>query len=269
MVVEENNYSEKSWFKTLLLCWVAGIFGAHRTYVGKKKTAWIQFFTLGGLGIWAIIDLYLIATQKFTDSNDNKVANNDQLLMKKIGIICIILCALNVLQIKGKMQEIKLLDIFAENNIMSEANIDASMEVRIERDASEYEIQKLKLEIGKIDGIESIKFHPKEENAKAYLEEKGDKAYLFEPYIDMISNTYVVTVNNIHKAEKISNEISGLQNVKNVYLGDELSKLITNEKSTTKITKAAINIRVAIWMINILELGTIGIILITRRKNEE
>lgn len=267
--MEENNYSEKSWLKTLLLCWVAGIFGAHRTYVGKKKTAWIQFFTLGGLGIWAIIDLYLIATQKFTDSNDKRVINKDQLLMRKVGIICMILCILNVFQIKGKIEEIKLLDFFTENNTMCEANTDNSMEVRIELDANEYEIQKLKLEIEKIEGIKSVEFHSKEQNAKEYLASQGDRAKYFEPYIDMIPNTYIVTVNNIHKAEKISNEISGLQNVKNVDLGDELSKLIKNEKSTTKITKAAINIRVAIWIINILELGIIGIILITRRKNEE
>mgnify|MGYP000747754787 CR=1 FL=1 len=38
-----------------------GGFGAHRFYVGKMGTAVLQIVTLGGLGIWVLIDLILIA----------------------------------------------------------------------------------------------------------------------------------------------------------------------------------------------------------------
>ena len=43
--------------------------GIHRFYVGKIGTGILMLITFGGLGIWALIDIIIIATQKFTDSN--------------------------------------------------------------------------------------------------------------------------------------------------------------------------------------------------------
>ena len=45
-----------------LLCWFFGVFGAHRFYMGKTGSAILQLLTLGGLGIWALIDLIRIIT---------------------------------------------------------------------------------------------------------------------------------------------------------------------------------------------------------------
>lgn len=42
------------------LCWLIGIFGAHRFYYGKRITATIWFFTFGLLLIGWLVDLFLI-----------------------------------------------------------------------------------------------------------------------------------------------------------------------------------------------------------------
>ncbi len=59
--------SEKNFVATLLLCLLLGGLGVHRFYVGKIGTGILQLITLGGLGIWALIDLIMIAIGKFTD----------------------------------------------------------------------------------------------------------------------------------------------------------------------------------------------------------
>ncbi len=51
-----------------------GTFGVHRFYVGKIGTGMAQIFTLGGLGIWTLVDLILIALGQFTDKQGKKIA---------------------------------------------------------------------------------------------------------------------------------------------------------------------------------------------------
>jgi TM2 domain-containing membrane protein YozV len=63
--------SEKSNLAALLLCLFLGILGIHRFYVGKIGTGVLQLLTIGGLGIWALIDLIIIAVGKFTDGEGN------------------------------------------------------------------------------------------------------------------------------------------------------------------------------------------------------
>lgn len=62
--------TEKRILPAFLLCFFLGIFGAHRFYVGKTKTAVIQLLTLGGLGIWSFIDLIMIIIGKFKDKDE-------------------------------------------------------------------------------------------------------------------------------------------------------------------------------------------------------
>jgi TM2 domain-containing membrane protein YozV len=63
-----SNDAQKPWMMTLILCLVAGTFGAHRFYVGKTGSAVGQLLTLGGCGFWTLFDLFQIITGKFTDA---------------------------------------------------------------------------------------------------------------------------------------------------------------------------------------------------------
>jgi TM2 domain-containing membrane protein YozV len=65
--------SQKDWLTTLLLCIFVGYLGVHRFYVGKVGSGIAQLFTAGGLGIWAFIDLIMIATGNFTDKDGNQI----------------------------------------------------------------------------------------------------------------------------------------------------------------------------------------------------
>jgi len=59
--------SEKKKLPAFLLCFFFGIFGVHRFYVGKVATGVIQLLTVGGCGIWWLLDLLVILLGGFTD----------------------------------------------------------------------------------------------------------------------------------------------------------------------------------------------------------
>ena len=52
-----------------LLCFFLGTLGIHRFYVGKIITGILMILTLGGLGIWTLIDLVMIIVGSFKDKN--------------------------------------------------------------------------------------------------------------------------------------------------------------------------------------------------------
>ena len=52
-----------------LLCFFFGCIGVHRFYVGKIGTGVLMILTLGGLGIWSLIDFIIICCGGFKDSS--------------------------------------------------------------------------------------------------------------------------------------------------------------------------------------------------------
>ena len=66
---DQTGNSGKSFVSVLILCIVLGWLGVHRFYVGKIGTGILMLLTLGGLGIWTLIDTIVIATQNFKSSD--------------------------------------------------------------------------------------------------------------------------------------------------------------------------------------------------------
>ncbi len=54
--------SGKTQLAAFLLCFFLGFLGVHRFYMGYVGIGIIQLLTLGGCGIWALIDLVMIIT---------------------------------------------------------------------------------------------------------------------------------------------------------------------------------------------------------------
>jgi TM2 domain-containing membrane protein YozV len=58
-----SNVREVNWVLLLVMSIIFGWIGVDRFMMGKVGTGLLKLFTIGGLGIWWLIDLILIATK--------------------------------------------------------------------------------------------------------------------------------------------------------------------------------------------------------------
>lgn len=65
--------SDKSRGIAFILALVLGVFGAHRFYAGKIGTGILMICTVGGLGIWYLYDVVMIASGQFTDAEGRRL----------------------------------------------------------------------------------------------------------------------------------------------------------------------------------------------------
>lgn len=71
--VSTEAVSPKSRTVASVLCFFLGWLGIHRFYVGKTGTGILMIITLGGLGVWQLIDLIMLLCGVFKDKQNQVV----------------------------------------------------------------------------------------------------------------------------------------------------------------------------------------------------
>ena len=68
--------SEKDWVVTLVLSILVGGLGIDRFYSGSILLGVLKLFTLGGLGLWVLIDIIMLVTGNYKDGDGNPIVYN-------------------------------------------------------------------------------------------------------------------------------------------------------------------------------------------------
>lgn len=83
LILSDQAQSPHNQFVAIIVCWFLGVFGVHRFMVGKWVTGLLMLFTGGGLGIWWIIDLVLLAMGRFRDA-ENRVLGPPRMQTRRL-----------------------------------------------------------------------------------------------------------------------------------------------------------------------------------------
>ena len=70
---ENTAVSERSRALTLGLAVCGGVFGLHRFYTGRTQSGVWMCLTLGGMGIWYLYDVVVVAAGDFRDGDGRRV----------------------------------------------------------------------------------------------------------------------------------------------------------------------------------------------------
>lgn len=81
--------------KTLLFAFFLGIFGVHRFYTGYIGLGILQLLTFGGLGFWALIDVFSICSNKYLDADKKPLVGYEKTPAIIIGILAFLLLLFN------------------------------------------------------------------------------------------------------------------------------------------------------------------------------
>ena len=71
----EGQPSDKAWTTLMILSLLLGWLEVDRFYAGHIGLGLLKLLTLGGCGIWSLIDIILVAVGNFTDADGLPIVN--------------------------------------------------------------------------------------------------------------------------------------------------------------------------------------------------
>ena len=90
--VSEGEISDKGFTVVYILAWLIGYLGIHRFMVGKIGSGVAMLLTLGGLGVWWLVDLVMLALGNFKDKEGRPIVTPPEEGMsdKNLGMILVL-----------------------------------------------------------------------------------------------------------------------------------------------------------------------------------
>lgn len=241
--------------------------------LGKIKSGILQLITLGGLGIWSLIDLILISSQNFKDSNKHRITENNKKHLNIVIVICIILIIFNIINLINGAFQLKNLKIYSSkiaefNNSIEIDNL--GMQVFIYQEATSNEIKDIEKKLKNIKEIDQITYVSQEEAYNQMKEKLQDKPSLMEGLDSSIfSPSYIITLKDPKSNEKIEAQINTLDNVKKVTNGYNSTslKLYESYYKTFVFTKIISITSIILRILNTSTLILINFIIFEKKKH--
>lgn len=242
-VTQVNNLEEsnKDWLTTFLLCWVLGMFGAHRFYNKKIGTGILQLLTIGGLGLWMLIDLVDIARHQFLDKDGRRVVKSQKNGKGILAICLIILVAsttyvtFNAVRTSNILDKANFEEYFEEKfgvdlqeTIEFAYSTKTEAQIFMEYDATEEDIENLYESLNNIKGVSNIQFVSKEDayNEMAIRYEGRDNALRgitpeafaasYKIYINSNSQKVIEKIENLSEVREVVNRGSTKEAIKEI-----------------------------------------------------
>lgn len=94
MANRETSTKQKSHLTTLLLAFFFSILGVHRFYTGYIGIGFAQLFTLGGLGLWSLIDVLCISFNRYKDKSGNDLKDYNRTAGIVVAIVTLLVAVL-------------------------------------------------------------------------------------------------------------------------------------------------------------------------------
>ena len=206
--------SRKSWIVTLYLCFFLGGFGVHSFYNNKILKGILQVLTLGGLGIWTMIDLINIILQRYKDGDGYVlIKRNSQNQSLKVAIILmIVFLALSIVStIRLVIQFPVYINLGKKYTELSQQELE--IQAYLYTDATQKQIDEVENNIRSIKGVRSVEFVSKEKALNKMKERLNRRINISSSYLPV---SFIIKIEDSSKYNTISNSIKKIRYVKSV-----------------------------------------------------